>query len=320
MSTTATGQWLNHFVAPQLLQEFRNYKNDFIGVLKGAPVQAITTDGIRFNKLINNVGFLVNNAAAFTPAAMTGEKVFVEWERYDTTPTSVTDDEVRYLAYEKRPAVRVKHSEAMLMGIRDHVVWKLAPPDSANANMPVVRTTGAIVGTPATSNSPARRRLTFEDLVTYLEKVKKLNLPDENELYMVLCPEHATDLIIDNNSAKFFSDRQIYFDMQTGKVRSIMGFKFFENNATLAYSTAGAKKAKGAALAATDRYGSLFFYGKNTLYHLDKVKILYKSETEDTRSASPTSEFRLQTYGLIDRIEDYGVGALVSDVVTAPSS
>jgi hypothetical protein len=318
MATTTTGQWLNQYVAPQLLQEFRNYKNDFIGALKGAPASAITADGVRFNKLINNVDFLVNNAAVFTPAAMTGEKTFVEWERYDTTPTSVTDEECRYLAYDKRAAVRVKHAEAMLMGIRDHVIWKLAPGDSSSANMPVVRTTGATVGTPATSNSPARSRLTFEDVVKYLETVKKLNLPDENELYIVLCPEHATDLIIDNNSAKFFADRQIYFDMSTGKVRSIMGFKFFENNAVLAYTSAGAKKAKGAAMAATDRYASLFFYGKNTVYHLDRTKILYKPEDEDTRSASPTSEFRLQTYGLVDRIRDYAVGALVSGIVIDP--
>jgi hypothetical protein len=307
MATTTTGQWLNQYVAPQLLKEFKNYKDDFLAVLQGVPAAAITSDGVRFNRLVNNVGFYVNNAGVFTPSAMTGEKVFVEWEKYDTAPTSVTDEEVRYLAYDKRAAVRVKHTEAFKTGIRDHVLWKLAPADDTKNNMPVARTTGEAAGT--------RRRLSFRDVVNYLERVKKLNLPDENELYIVLCPEHATDLIVDSDSAKFFADRRIFFNQETGKVSSIMGFKFFENNAVLAYDDDGVKKAKGAVLTADDRYASLFFYGKNTLYHLDRTKILYRPEDEDTRSASPASEFRTQTYGLVDRVVDYGFGALVSGIV-----
>jgi hypothetical protein len=151
--------------------------------------------------------------------------------------------------------------------------------------------------------------------VKFLEKVKNLNLPDESQLYMILCPEHSTDLILDRDSAAYFADKSIFFDMTTGKVKSVMGFKFFENNAVLAYTSAGVKKAKGAALASTDRRASMFFYAPNTVYHLDSVKILYSPETQDTKSADPTSEFRTQTYGLIDRIEEIGVGAIVSGIV-----
>jgi hypothetical protein len=199
----------------------------------------------------------------------------------------------------------------MKLGIRDHVMWKLAPANSTNANMPVIRTTGANDGT-------GRLRLTFEDTVMYLEKVKKLNLEHQDELYMILCPEHVTDLILDNNSARFFSDRQIFYDIETGKVRSIMGFKFFDNNAVLAYTDAGAKKPKGAALTATDRVASLMFYAPETVYHIEKVKVLYKPETQDTRSANPTSEFRLQTYGLVDRRRDVGFGAVISGIAPDP--
>ncbi len=307
MATKDTGNWLNVYAAPQLLQEFKNFKDDFIAVLPGVPKQAITADGIRRNKLINNVEFLVNNTSDFTPKKMNGEKVFVEWEKYDTTPTSVDDAEIRGLVFDKRNQVRVKHAEAIKMGIRDHIVWKLAPSDDTNANMPVVRTTGEDDGT-------GRLRMTFKDIVTYLEKVKKLNLPKMNELYMILSPEHSTDLVLDKDSAKLFADKKIFFDSETGKVRSIMGFKFFENNAVLAYDQNGNKKAKGAVLTSTDRVASMFFYAPNTYYHLEKVKILYKPETTDTRSSDPTSEFRLQVYGIVERIEDYAVGAIVSGV------
>jgi hypothetical protein len=305
MSVTTTGQWLNQYVSPQLLQEFKNYKNDFIGVIPGAPKSAITADGLRFNKLLNNVGFYVNNAAAFTPKKMTGEKTLVEWERYDTDPTEVDDNEIRYLAYDKRNEVRVKHAEAFKMGIRDHVLWKLCPDDGTKAGMPVKVTTGA-------ADPAGRLRLTFPDLIGYLETVKKLNLPDMDKLYIVLCPEHATDLILDTASANYFSNRDIFFDTVTGKVRSVMGFKFFENNSAPVFDEDIEKKAKGAAMVSGDQRASLFFYAPNAVYHLDSVKLLYKSELIDTRSASPASEFRTQTYGLVDRIVDYGFGAIVS--------
>lgn len=307
MAEMTEGQFLNQYVAPQLLAEFRNYKDDFIGVLPGVPKAALTADGVRFNKLINNVGFRVDNMDKFTAKKMTGKKVFVPWEKYDTEPTAVDDAEIRSIACDKRAAVRVKHTEAFKIGIRDHVMHKLCPDDAASEEMPVVRTTGADDGN-------GRLRLTFADLVKYLEVIKKLNLPLMDELYMILCPEHATDLILDRDSAAYFANKDIFFDVKTGAMKSVMGFKFFENNKCPAFNQTGEKLAKGAALTSTDRNASLFFYAPNALYHLDSVKILYKSETTDTESADPTSEFRTQTYGIVDRVVDYGFGALVSGI------
>ncbi len=308
MSVLTDGNWLNQFVSPQLLVEFKNYNDDFVGVLKGAPKSALTADGIRFNKLVNNVGFYVNNTAGFTAKKMEGKKGFVEWEKYDTDPTEVDDAEIRYLNYDKRNAVRVKHAEAFKMGFRDHVMWKLAPGDNTSTDMPVMRTTGADDGT-------GRRRFTFADLVKYLELVKNLNLPNDSENYLVLCPEHETDLILDRDSASMFADRKIFFDDVTGKVKSVMGFKFYPNKAVLAYNNLGVRLAKGAALTGTDRRASLFFNAENTVKHIEKVKILYKPETTDTTSADPKSEFRTQTYGMVDRIEEIGVGAIVSGII-----
>lgn len=205
MSTTTTGQWLTQYVAPQLLQEFRNFKDDFLGVLPGAPSQAITADGLRFNKLINNVGFYVDNATDFTAKKMTGGKTLVEWEKYDTDPTEVDDAEIRALPYDKRAYVRVKHSEAFKIGIRDHIMWKLCPSDASNTQMPVMRTTGENDGT-------GRKRLSFRNIVEYLEMVRALNLPDESKLFLILNPKHSTDLIIDRDSAAYFGNKDIFFD------------------------------------------------------------------------------------------------------------
>lgn len=305
MSTIADGNWLNQYVAPQLLAEFKNYNDAFLSALKSAPKAAVTADGIRFNKLINNVGFYVDNTEAFTAKKMSGKKVFVEWEKYDTDPTEVDDAEVRALNYDKRSEVRGKHTEAFKMGYRDHVIWKLAPDDNTSTEMPVMLTTGD-------SDGNGRKRMTFADLVKYLEAIKGLNLPKQDELNMVLCAQHQTDLILDRDSAAYFANKQIFFDPISGKVNSVMGFKFWENNAAVAYGSDGNKLAKGAALGVGDQYGSTFFYGPNTVKHIEKVKALYKPETLDTESADPKSTFRTQTYGLVDRVVDYGFGAIVS--------
>lgn len=307
MPTSTTGQWLNQFVAPQLLAERRNYKADFMGVLGSIPQSARNADGVRYNKLINNVQFLVNNNQEFTPAKMNGEKVFLEWEKYDTTPTLVDDAEIRYLAYDKRNAVRVKHNECFQIGIRNHALHKLAPANGASSDMPVMLTTGEA--------ADGRKRLTYVDLATFLEKVKKLNLPMSDKLYMVLCPQHVTDLLLDVDAAKYFINRELYIDPIKGTVKNFMGFKFYENNDAVYYDpTTKTKVAEGTTpTSGTHFQASQFFYGPNTIYHLEAVKILYKPETIDTRNANPQSEFRTQTYGMVDRIEEYGVGALISD-------
>ena len=306
MATLVDGLYLNKYLDPQLLVERRNYKADFMQVLGSVPQAALTADGVRKNKLINNVGFIVNNTEEFTAQAMTGQNLIIPWEKYDTTPTSCTDEEARYLAFDKRSAIRVKHNESFQVGIRNHVLWKLAPADDTKKEMPVIQT-------PGSKDANGRLRLCYQDLVNFATLVKTWNLPNGEALYVVLCPQHMADLLLDENASKYFYDRTFYVDPATGKPRGFMGLKFFENNDTPFYNfTTLAKVAEGTKPADTDFQASTFFYAPNTYYHLDSVKSLYRPETIDTRSASPTSEYRTQTYGIVDRVEDFGIGAIVS--------
>ena len=198
MPTLTDGLYLNKYVDPQLLVERRNYRADFMQVLGAVPAAALSADGVRRNKLINNVGFKVNNTGTFTPAAITGKNIVVPWEVYDTTPTSCTDEEVRSLAFDKRSVIRVKHNESFQVGIRNHVLYKLAPADNSVAEMPVLKTSGANDGT-------GRLRLCYADLVNLATTVKKWNLPNPDALYMVLSPQHMADLLLDESASKYLS-------------------------------------------------------------------------------------------------------------------
>ena len=44
------GLYLNTYVAPQLLKEFKNYNDRFMAALEPADAGAISADGIHFNK------------------------------------------------------------------------------------------------------------------------------------------------------------------------------------------------------------------------------------------------------------------------------
>lgn len=170
MAQSVDGLYLNKYVDPQLLIERRNYRADFMQVLGSVPAGALAADGVRRNKLINNVGFRVNNTEDFEPKQMTGKNYIVPWEIYDTEPSSCTDDEIRYLAFDKRAAIRVKHNEAFQVGIRNHVLHKLAPEDDSNEEMPVIRTTGE-------KDINGRLRLSYKDLVDLQRSQRRGTFP-----------------------------------------------------------------------------------------------------------------------------------------------
>lgn len=301
MSGLIDGLWLEQYVEPQLLEDFKNYNDDFIGVLKRPNPAAIDKDGIRFNKLINNVGFHVNKNTDFVPKAMNGKKALVTWDKMDTDPTECTDAELRAMAFDKDAAIRVEHTNSWRIGVRDYALNKLAPAQD-KAKMPVVVTTGAVVGN--------RKRLTYEDIVNFYNRLQKLNLNDANNWYMVLSDEHVSDLILDRASTNNYRD--IVINPKTGKVERFFKMKFFENNDTPYYSGAGVLKSLGATPVATDQKASVFFYAPNTVYHIEGVELLKKERKTDTRSKDPKNEIRLHSYGLCDKKQEHGFGAIVS--------
>lgn len=303
MAEFESGLHLNTYVAPQLLKELKDYKDAFIGALQDAPRESISADGIRYNKLINNVEFLINNTDPFVAKQMEGEKGIIGWDKLDTTASKITDAELRYLAFDKKSAVREKQMQAFKLGLRDYVVHKLAPKKHVAGSMPVMRTTGAVFG--------GRKRLTFQDLLNFYEEIEALNLDPEGWNF-ILGSEHRSDLLVDKAGTSNHRDN-IQFDNKTGGMSRFYKMKIWESQSTPLYNQAGQLKARKSVKESGDQRGSVFFYTPHTVYHLEKLMILNKPMEEDTTSADPTGEIRLHGYGLCDKILGYGFGALVSD-------
>ncbi len=297
------GNWLNTYVDPQLLEDFQNYNDAFIGVLQRPNEGAIDGDGIKFNKLINNVGFVVNASEDFTAQTMAGQKGHVPWDQLDTTPTAYTLAELRAMAYDKDAAIRVKHTKSFKIGVRRYVLNKLAPKQNVNDKMPVIRTTGEVFN--------GRNRMTYADLNTFLfEKIPTLNLTEKDQMYFILNDEHKADLVHDRANTSNYRDIEI--DKNTGELKSFFNLKFFENTETPLYNPAGVLKSLGSTKSAGDQSSSVFLYAPNTMYHIESVMSLLKDMRSDTRSKNPTSEYRTHSYGLCDKIQEHGFGAIIS--------
>lgn len=303
MPALEDGLWLEQYVEPQLLEDFRNYNDAFIKVLKRPNPSAIGKDGIKFNKLIGNVDFVVNASTDFTPKTTEGKKTTVQWDALDTTPSEYTDEELRAMAFDKESAIRKAHTDMFKLGVRDYALHKIAPAQNVDGKMPVIRTSGEAVN--------GRKRLTYDDLNTFLfQHITALNLTNKQAMYLVLSDEHKADLIHDRANTNHYRDLEI--DRNTGELKRFFNLQIFENTQTPLYGENGKLKSLGATKVNKDQYCSLFFYAPNTVYHIEGVTVLAKPMRQDTRSKRPMSEVRLHTWGLCDKIEEYGFGAIVS--------
>ncbi|GIJ95145.1 hypothetical protein CAPN002_23630 [Capnocytophaga stomatis] len=298
------GLWLQQYVEPQLLEDFRNYNDNFIGVLKRANPAAVDKDGIKFNKLVGNVDFVVNASQDFTPKATAGKKTLVIWDALDTTPTEYTDEELRAMAFDKEAAIRVEHTNIFKLGVRDYAIHKIAPKKNVDGKTPVIRTTGEVIN--------GRKRLTYNDLNTFLfQYITELNLTNQQACYLVLSNEHKADLVHDRANTNNYRDLEI--DRNTGELKRFFNLQIFENTPTPLYGRDGNMKSMGSVKASGDQSGSIFFYAPNTVYHIEGVTVLAKPMRQDTRSKRPKAEVRLHTWGLCDKRQEHGFGAIVSD-------
>lgn len=302
MADFEEGLWTKTYVDPQLLEDFKNYKDDFIGTFSAPSASAIDTDGIKFNKLINNIGFVVNPTQDFTAEKIKGEKGLVDWDVLGTTPTIITDSEIRAMAFDREAEYRVLHSNAWKIGIRNYAMHKAAPLKET-VDTPILRTSGADDGT-------GRKKLTYSDLIKFYKRLEGMNLEYWDKAYSILCADHRQDLIDDRGSTNNYRDVQI--DPQTGEIKRFFKLKFFENNHNVKYTAANTLVARDAVAQATDMNASIFYYAPNIVHHIEGVRTLYKPMSMDTRSADPQSEMRLHTWGLTEKKQEKASAAIVS--------
>lgn len=169
-----------------------------------------------------------NKTYPLTPQQLADGDIAISLKKFETEPTSVTDDELYALSYDKMGRVRESHSNAMLDTQLLYAIHALAPAKNA-AKAPVLATTGEADGT--------HKRLTRADIIALKAQFDKMKVPTAGRR-LVLCTDHVNDLLMLDQK---FADQ--YYNYTTGKIANLFGFEVYEFVNCPYYNTSGVKQA-----------------------------------------------------------------------------
>lgn len=269
----------------ELLKSFRQ-EPTFIKGIKDYSAKVAGNNTLHMVDVGADPSVLINNTTY--PIATSGrtdaDKAF-SLDKFDTTNTSVSDDELHGLSYDKIKSVTEGHKDSLMEGTGDKAAHALAPQSDATKT-PVFATAAVTFG--------------IADIRKMKRKFDDMKVPAKGRR-LVLCPEHVEALLATSESF----EKQYSLDNKEGRIGRVLGFDVYEYVNTPVYN-GGTKKAFGAAAAAGDKASSFAFSTARTMQAQGKLT-MYMSKAED----NPTSResvvgFRLYNIVLPTKTEAYG--------------
>ncbi len=232
--------------------------------------QYVNNDVIHFTELGGDPEVLVNNTTyPLDIVSLDDTDKPISLDKFDTTATPVTDDELHAVSYDKMASVQERHREALKEAIRRKGIHAIAPAADGEG-CPVITTTGAA------SADGTHKRMTFADLLTLKGKFDAMGIPQKDRV-LVLCSEHVNDLL---TSEQQF--REHYNINQTeGKIARIYGFDVYEYNGTPYYNASGKKLAWGALPGTTDKQSSVAMYTGRIMKAEGSVQFYHSEASKD---------------------------------------
>lgn len=266
--------------------------------------QYVEKDVIHFTEIGGDPNVIVNNTTY--PLAI--EKLEdadkpIGLDKYETTATPVTDDELHACSYDKMASVQERHREVLREKIHEKAIHAIAP--NANGDKtPVLLTTGEV------SADGTRKKLTFADLLAAKSACDKMKMP-KNDRVLVLCSDHVNDLL--ETEQKF---KEHYNINQTeGKIARLYGFDIYEYDGTPYYNASGKSKLAWGAVPSsnTDRQASVFYFNGRMMKANGPVKFYYSEAKNDTLYHRNLVNFSKWSICLPLKAEG-SVGAIVSSL------
>lgn len=283
---------LNQQAEKEMIKQFR-HDNSWMSELKSKN-NWVNNDVIKIPKQGNAPSVLINNTVyPILSANREDSHVVLSLNKYDTTNTIVTEDELYALPYEKVSDVQVQHREELEDVTAAHALHSLAPlADSATT--PVVTCTGTAVG--------GRLTLTSKDVINLKNKLDKLKVKKQGRI-LVLCSDHVADLL--NEDRTFY---QQYHSAKDGTLSTnYYGFKIYEATNTPTYDGSSEKVPFGAA--AGTKVASICFHKDWAVKASGNMKRFARPAELDPENRQNTIGFQTWFIGL--PIRDEGVGALI---------
>lgn len=240
--------------------------NDVIKIPKRGAAPAV---------LINNTNYpIVKNGRD-------DSHVVVSLNKFDTENTTVTQDELYALPYEKVSDVQMQHRETLEDETMEYGIWGLAPLEDDEAeNQFVLETTGANDGT-------GRLKLTTKDLRTLQAKMNKKGI-DKKGRILVLCDDHVSDLLDEDKN--FYTQ---YHNHREGIISGkYYGFKVYEDSTTPEYDDTTLQRLPYGS-ATVGRKSSVVFHKKATAKAAGTITRFARAASEDPENRENTIGFRL---------------------------
>lgn len=220
-------------------------------------------------------------------------------DKFQTKPTSVTDDELYALSYDKMASVKERHGAAILEAKYLKAIHAIAPAKDGDKT-PVIPTTGEA--------DNGRRMMTRKDIISMKKKFDKMGIPLAGRR-LVLCSDHVNDLLAADQK---FADQ--YYNYTTGKISNLYGFEVYEFVNNPYYKgvgeNAGEKMAVGAVPAATDFQASVAFYAPRMFKASGSTKMYYSEASTDPENQRNLINFRHYYIVLPKKME--AIGAIIS--------
>ena len=228
-----------------------------------------------------NPDVLLNNTAyPLAVQAYTDDETVVSLDKYQTKPTSISDDKIIGASYAVIDPATKSHTNAINTKKYNKAAHAISP-TSHTAATPVIAATGAprIVGGPAS--------LVYDDLVSLKEGLDTAEVSTEGRR-LVLSTAHWNDLLVDR---KNFGDKLVNYN--TGMPAPIIaGFSLYQYNGNPLFTSLGVKKAFGAVKAAGDRQGSFAFWIGQIAKKSGLTKQYFKEAKNDPEAQTNLLNYR----------------------------
>ncbi len=242
---------------------------------------------------------LINNSTYPIPAASQNDgDIAISLDKYQTEVTTVSDDEIQYIAYDKIKLVQDKHIKAVIRKRGEKAIHALAPA-SDTANTPVIATTGTAVA--------GRKKLKYKDLITFKRKIDDAGVP-EGDRILVLCSDHYNDLLEDPDTKNLFAGQ--FQDEATGRLnKTIAGFKIYWYNLNPYFNKTSLTKLSFGAVPGTDDFkASVFFYAPDMF----RAKGRTKNYVKEPEPRTQQWEYNIRHNYIALPRKQRAIGAIVS--------
>lgn len=231
--------------------------------------QYVDNDVIHFTELGGDPNVLVNNTTyPLDIQTLTDADRPVSLDKFDTTATPVTDDELHACSYDKMASVLERHREALREKVCQKAIHAIAPATNKE-KAPVLLTTGESDGT--------RRKLLPTDLLRLKKEFDKMGIPKADRV-LVMCSDHINDLLETEQSFK----EHYNINQTEGKIARLYGFDIYEYDGTPYYNASSRTKLDwGATPASTDTQASVAFYAGRMMKANGSVQFYHSEAAKD---------------------------------------